>query len=43
MNIYIYIPLEEEMVTHCSIRAWRILMGRGAWRAMVHGLTKGRW
>jgi len=28
-------PLEEGMVTHSSILAWRILMGRGAWWAAV--------
>ena len=30
--------LEEGMATHSS--AWRIPMGRGAWRATVHGVTK---
>ena len=35
-------PLEEGMATHCSTPAWRILMGRGAWRAMVHGVTKSQ-
>ena len=29
-------PLEEGMATHCSIRAWRILMDRGAWWATIH-------
>ena len=33
-------PLEEGMVTHSSILAWRISMGRGAWRATVHGVAK---
>ena len=33
-------PLEEGMATHSSILAWRIPMDRGAWRAMVHGVTK---
>ena len=33
-------PLEEGMVTHSSILAWRIPMDRGAWRATVHGITK---
>ena len=29
------------MATHSSILAWRINpMDRGAWRAMVHGVTK---
>ena len=30
-------PLEEGMATHSSILAWRILMDRGAWRAIVYG------
>ena len=34
--------LEEDLATHCSILAWRILMDRGAWRATVHGVTKSR-
>ena len=29
-------PLEEGMITHSSILAWRIPMARGAWRATVH-------
>ena len=29
--------LEEGMVTHSSILAWRIPMDRGAWQATVHG------
>ena len=33
-------PLEESMGTHSSVRAWRIPMDRGAWRATVHGVTK---
>ena len=33
-------PLEEEMATHSSIFAWRIRMDRGAWWALVHGVTK---
>ena len=33
-------PLEERMATHFSILAWRIPMGRGAWRAAVHGVAK---
>ena len=32
-------PLEEGMATHSSVRAWRILMDRGAWRATVHGVA----
>ena len=35
-------PLEEEMATHSSILAWRIPMVRGAWRAIVHGVTKSQ-
>ena len=35
-------PLEEGMVTHSSILAWRIPMDKGAWRAAVHGVTKNR-
>ena len=33
-------PLEQEMATHTSILAWRILMVRRAWRAIVHGVTR---
>ena len=33
-------PLEEGMATHSSILAWRTPW-RGAWRATVHGVTKG--
>ena len=29
-------PLEKEMGTHSSILAW----DRGAWQAIVHGVTK---
>ena len=32
--------LEKEMETHSSILSWRIPMDRGAWRAIVHGVTK---
>ena len=35
-------PLEKGMATHSSILAWRILMDRGVWWAMVHGVTKSR-
>ena len=35
-------PLEEGMVTHSNIRAWRIPMNRGAWQAAVHGVAKSR-
>ena len=30
--------LEEDRAAHPSIAAWRIPMGRGAWRATVHGV-----
>ena len=33
-------PLEEEMVTHSNILAWRIPMDRGAWWATVRGVTE---
>ena len=32
-------PLEEGMATHSNTLAWRIPMDRGAWWAMVHGVT----
>ena len=32
--------LEEGMITHSSIFAWRIPMDRGAWKATVHNITK---
>ena len=35
-------PLEEGMVTHSSILAWRIPMDRGAWQATAHRVTKSR-
>ena len=34
--------LEEEMANHSSILAWRIPMDRGAWQAIVHGVTKSQ-
>ena len=34
--------LEEGMATHSSILAWRIPMDRGAWQAIVYGVTKSR-
>ena len=34
--------LKEGMATQSSILAWRIAMGRGAWWATVHGVTKSR-
>jgi len=33
-------PLEMEMATHSNILAGRILMNRGAWWAVVHGVAK---
>ena len=33
-------PLEEGMVTHSSIFAWRIPMDRGVWQAIVHGVAE---
>ena len=33
-------PLEKGMATHSSILAWRIPLDRGAWWAIVHGVTK---
>ena len=35
-------PLEEGMVTHSSILAWRIPMNRGAWRATVHRVAESQ-
>ena len=35
-------PLEEVIATDSSILAWRILMDREAWWAIVHGVTKSR-
>ena len=35
-------PTEEGMATHSSILAWRILMDRGAWQAIVHGVAKSQ-
>ena len=34
--------LEEGMATHANIIAWRIPMGRGAWLATVHSVTKSQ-
>ena len=33
-------PLEKGMATHSSILAWRIPLDRGAWWAIVHGITE---
>ena len=35
-------PLEESMVTHSSILAWKIPMDRGTWQATTHGVAKSR-
>ena len=35
-------PLEEVMVTHSSILAWRIPMDRGTWWAQSMGLQRVR-
>ena len=35
-------PLEKGMAAHSSILAWRIPMDRGAWQAIVYGVTKSR-
>ena len=35
-------PLEEDMATHTSILAWRILMDRGSWWAAVQGMQRVR-
>ena len=35
-------PLEKEMATHSSIPAWENSMDRGAWQAIVHGVTKSQ-
>ena len=33
-------PLEEERAAHSDILSWRIPMDRGAWWAIVHGVTQ---
>ena len=35
-------PLEEDMVTHSNILAWRTPVDREAWRAEVHGVAKSQ-
>ena len=35
-------PLEEEMTTHSSILAWKILMDRRAWQATAYGVAKSQ-
>ena len=34
------VPLEDDMATHSSILAWRIPMDRGAWQAILQGVTE---
>ena len=34
--------LEEDMVTHSGILAWRVPMDRGAWQVTVPGVAKSR-
>ena len=34
--------LEEGMAAHSRVLAWRIPMDRGAWRAIVHRVSKSR-
>ena len=35
-------PLDEGMVINSSILAWKIPMDRGAWWAVVHGVSKSQ-
>ena len=35
-------PLEKRMTTHSSILAWKNPMDRGASKATVHGVARGR-
>ena len=35
-------PLEKGRATHSSILAWKIPMDRGAWWAIVDGVTKSQ-
>ena len=35
-------PGGRHMTTHSSILAWRILVDRGAWKIIVHGVTKSQ-
>ena len=35
-------PLEKGMATHSIILAWKIPMDRGAWWAIVDGVTKSQ-
>ena len=34
--------LEKEMAIHSSTLAWKIPKDRGAWQAVLHGVTKGQ-
>ena len=34
--------LKEEMATHSSILVWEILKDRGAWQAIVHGVSSSQ-
>ena len=36
------IPLEEEIVAHSSILAWKIPWIQQAWWAIVHGVAKSQ-
>ena len=35
-------PLEKGMATHLSILAWRTPLDRGAWWAIIHGVSKSQ-
>ena len=35
-------PLEKEMATHSRTLAWKNLMDRGGWQAIVHGVAKSQ-
>ena len=35
-------PLEEDTGSHSSTLAWRILMDKGVWWAIVHGVAKSQ-
>ena len=35
-------PLKAGMVTHSNILAWRILMDRRTWWAIIHGVAKSQ-
>ena len=40
IGLDLVISLEEGMATHPSVLAWRLPMDRGAWQAIVCGITK---